>query len=351
MSTSEKLPLSPMLVQYLVGLCALKWDAHAVNIDVKLGDKVPDEASGTPRDVDVTVSVDTPDGVYAFKGYEVKNWSTPLDVSDVDGLVTKFNDMTSVTHRAIVSASGFTEPAVNKAKHHGVDLYVIKQWTKPLEEQFPDLAPMSGLAAEAIRTGNFNLVWPVQNYWLGVNAPPFHIPRDGTLFGANGKTHPRYKNFGAYAEAIVVRSTGILWSLKPILERVNPLVEAFRNRAPMPEEPQWPYAHTLDVASDEVYIRASDEKLHRVDTFTLYGELRWEQQPVLYCVMENVPTGEIFAGAVVAMSDAPGRMQAIVFPAEGRDLTISNVQLEEKHLNQIQELKIAVSEGNSSPTE
>ena len=54
MPASEKLPLSPMLVQYLVGLCALRWNADAVDIDVTLGDMVPDEASGTKRDVDVT---------------------------------------------------------------------------------------------------------------------------------------------------------------------------------------------------------------------------------------------------------------------------------------------------------
>ena len=42
-SSSHKLPLSPMLVQYLVGLCALKWDAGAVEVDVTLGDMVPDE--------------------------------------------------------------------------------------------------------------------------------------------------------------------------------------------------------------------------------------------------------------------------------------------------------------------
>jgi hypothetical protein len=95
MAPSEKLPLSPMLVQYLVGLCALKWNANAVNVDVTLGDMVPDDASGTKRDVDVTVTADTPDGVYAFKGYEVKHWSSPLDVADVEALALKLKDMPS----------------------------------------------------------------------------------------------------------------------------------------------------------------------------------------------------------------------------------------------------------------
>jgi hypothetical protein len=52
-----------MLVQYLVGLCALKWDANAVDVDVTLGDMVPDEAAGSSRDVDVAVKVNAADGV------------------------------------------------------------------------------------------------------------------------------------------------------------------------------------------------------------------------------------------------------------------------------------------------
>jgi hypothetical protein len=349
MPAPEKLPLSPMLVQYLVGLCVLKWNAEAVDIDVILGDMVPDEGSETERDVDVTVTVETPDGVYAFKGYEVKHWSTPLDVSDIDALVTKFDDMPSVTHRAIVSTSGFSEPAIKKAEHHGVDLYVIKPWTEPLETQFPDLAPMAGVPSSVINTLSFNLIWPGehQRYWLGVpGAPDFEIARDQTLFDTDGKKHPVYGDFGTYADAMVVRSVGILLHLKPIRDRVMPSIEAFRTRAPMPEEPRWPWAHTLDATSDDVYVHTSDGGLHRVDTFTLYGQLGWERGPVFHRVMEKVPTGEIFAGAVVAPSDVPGRMWAIIIPAEGRTWDIRQVQLETKHLNQIRELKLARPEDN-----
>src|ERR1700733_13555869 len=50
-----RLPLSPMLVQYLVGLCCLKWDPGAV--DVTIGEMVLDPAAGKQRDVDVTVTI------------------------------------------------------------------------------------------------------------------------------------------------------------------------------------------------------------------------------------------------------------------------------------------------------
>ena len=44
--------LTPMLLQYLVGLCCLRWDPGAV--DVTIGDMVLDTAAGKERDVDVT---------------------------------------------------------------------------------------------------------------------------------------------------------------------------------------------------------------------------------------------------------------------------------------------------------
>ncbi|OBH87973.1 hypothetical protein A5681_01350 [Mycobacterium scrofulaceum] len=346
MRRSEKLPLSPMLVQYLVGLCALRWDANAVDIEVTLGDMVPDEASETERDVDVTVTVNAPDGVYAFKGYEVKHWGNPLSVDDVDALVTKFNDMPSVTHRAIVSSSGFSESAIRKAQRHDLDLYTISPWTEPIASQFPDL-PMTGVPSEVFNTLVMNLVWPRQHqqHHLGVDAPLTEITGATTLFDRDGNEHPIYGDVGTMIEAMVVRSAGILWRLRPMQDRLEPYKQAFHARAtPMPEEPEWPYAHTLDTTNDGIYTRASDGNLYLINNFTLHGQLKWERQQVLHVAMQKVPTGEIFAGAVVGLSDVPGQMWAIVLPAEGRTLHFTRVQLERKHLNSIRELTIARQE-------
>ena len=143
-SVMSKYPLSPMLVQYLVGLCCLKWDPNAV--DVVIGDMVLDSAAGKLRDVDVTVTISEGGNVtHAFKAYEVKHEGAPLDVTIVEQLCLKLLDMPSVTHRAIVSASGFTSGAQSKAARHGVTLYGLRPWTRPLQEQFPALT-MRGTA-------------------------------------------------------------------------------------------------------------------------------------------------------------------------------------------------------------
>ena len=129
--------LFPMLVQYVVGLCALRNNPDAV--DVTVGDLVHDTAARKRRDVDVTVTLKEEDGsTRALKAYEVKREGKPLDVATVEQLCAKLRDMPEVTHRAIISASNFTESAINKAAAYRVELLVIKPWTKPIAEQFPD---------------------------------------------------------------------------------------------------------------------------------------------------------------------------------------------------------------------
>lgn len=125
------LNLRPMLVQYLTGLCCLH--ANADDVDIILGNMVLDDIAEKERDVDITVTCTGKDGVsYAFMAYEVKRESQPLDVSVIEQLCMKLQDMSSITHRAIVSASGYSEAARKKAVAHGVELYEFKPWNKPL---------------------------------------------------------------------------------------------------------------------------------------------------------------------------------------------------------------------------
>ena len=129
--------LTPMLVQYVVGLCCLRRNPDAV--DVTVGDLVQDVAANKPRDVDITVTLHEADGtVRAFKAYEVKREGAPLDVTTVEQLCMKLRDMPTVTHRAIVSASSFTDGAIAKAAAHDVQLFVLKPWIQPLADQFPE---------------------------------------------------------------------------------------------------------------------------------------------------------------------------------------------------------------------
>src|SRR5690349_12409994 len=107
-------------IHYLVGLLFHQFADD--DIDVELGTPVSDDVTGDPRDVDITVTCRAADGTRsAFKGIEVKHRGRPLTVEHVEQLVAKFNDLSEITHRAIVSSSGYTKTALEKARHHGVD--------------------------------------------------------------------------------------------------------------------------------------------------------------------------------------------------------------------------------------
>jgi Restriction endonuclease len=130
--------LTHMLVQYLVGPCCLRRNPDAVQVE--LGALVTDEASGKERDVDVTVTVRDDSGdSWAFKAFEVKDEKSSLDVNVVEQLCGKLNDMPSITHRAIVSSSGFINGAKRKAEHHGVDLYTLENGQIQLSLNSPGL--------------------------------------------------------------------------------------------------------------------------------------------------------------------------------------------------------------------
>ncbi|MDX2001360.1 MAG: restriction endonuclease [Chitinophagales bacterium] len=114
-------------VHYLVAF--LTRIAEGNEVELELGAMVYDNASEHERDIDVTIRRTSKDGTIAkYKGIEVKKHKRPLDVIQVEQLCMKFSDMPAITHKAIVSASGYTAPAVKKAKTHGVELLEIIDW-------------------------------------------------------------------------------------------------------------------------------------------------------------------------------------------------------------------------------
>ncbi len=56
----------------------------------------------------------------AFHGIEAEEHARPLDAADVEQLCAKFKDRPGPTSHAIVSASGYTKPAIRSARHHAV---------------------------------------------------------------------------------------------------------------------------------------------------------------------------------------------------------------------------------------
>jgi len=332
-----------MLVQYVVGLCALRNNTDAV--DVTVGDLVLDTAARKRRDVDVTVTLKEEDGsTRAFKAYEVKQEGKPLDVASVEQLCAKLRDMPDVTHRAIVSATNFSDGAINKAAAYDVALFVLKPWTKPIAEQFPDF-PNVGRPDDFLRSFESSLL-----YWIDVQlhvfisySQPIIWDASTPVFTARGGRHRKIANMGQLTNAMLQRSTEILFQLQPAQTVLRtfpcssvPNVEDFE------AGPAWPHTHTLQVESDKCFLKF-DDKFYIIHTVTINGNLQWRKRkriPQFY-VIEDVSGHEVFAGAALAdYGSDDGKMFAMIFPAKSRTLGLHQFQLNEKQRNMIRKLKI-----------
>lgn len=344
MPTKQNITLSPMLVQYLVGLCCLRYEPDAV--DITIGDMVRDEAASEERDVDVTVTVTDSEGEScAFKAYEVKREGSPLDVADVEALCQKLTDMPSISHRAIVSSSGFTKGAKAKASSHGVDLFWLRPWTRPLEEQFP-LLTMSGTADECFPMSQVLLCWKEFSFSLVARMAKgsFSVQPDDPLFDDAGNVHSKYKTFSQYTSELLLRSTEILFPIEPASSVMRTFPIPFTvPEGETPAGPPWPHTHTLDVKDDVVHIQ-TDKGICQLDFVTITGFLRWERSPNRgqYYVMESVPDGGAFAAALIAQELREGHMTCLVFSSKTREIGIHFVRLLEKHRNAIRRLKIDI---------
>ena len=337
--------LTPMMVQYLVGLCCLRHDPETV--DVTIGDMVLDEAAAKERDVDVTVTITDSDGeMSAFKASEVKHEGKPLDVVAVEQLILKLADMPKITHRAIFSSSGYTDGAQAKANKHGVDLYSMLPWDRPIEEDFPDF-PGVGTPGEFLSHFQSSLL-----YWAGwqsnfiATAGPesFSFNDETPVFSAEGKKHQEYSTMLEYLNAILMRSTGILCTQSPASNVLKTFPFNMHNEGEgYLAGPAWPHTHTLDLRNDDVYLQLEGQQPFRLDSVTISGHLQWRKRIIepQFHVFERVGDKAIFAGAAIADYGVDdGRMFAMIFPDKGREVGIHRFQIPEKQRNLIRGLKI-----------
>ena len=337
--------LTPMMVQYLVGLCCLRHDPDA--IDVTIGDRVMDHAAGKWRDVDVTVTLTGNDGkITAFKASEVKHEGKALDVTAVEQLILKLSDMPKITHKSIFSTSGYTDGARSKASSHGVELYTLKPWDRPISEDFPDF-PGGGTPGEFLAHTQSSLLYWVDHHMHFVSSggpPSFKITDDAPILSPDGKAHSAYATMLDYKNVLLMRSTGILCMKDPAYTVLNTFPCIMKEKG---EEylagPAWPHTHTLDLASDAAYLQLDDPAPFKLDLVTISGQLQWRKRVVdpEFRILERASDNSIYAGAAVADYGVDdGRMFAMIFPDKGRELSLHSFQIPDKQRNMIHELKI-----------
>ena len=214
-----------------------------------------------------------------------------------------------------------------------------------MEEQFPSFG-MKGLPKNVLRFSQNLLCWVDSKFQLLTpNATVrFNIQPGDNILGADGKIHPVYKTFEDVAQAIMQRSTEILFPLEPAqtLLRTFPPQQAYAESLFL-VRPPWPHTHTLDTGRDSLHIRV-EETIVQVEAITVTGYLQWQTQidTSLYYVLERVSDSEVFAGALVAQGTNDGEMFGFIISPSSETAGVHMIKLEEKHKNAIRKLKLAV---------
>ncbi|MFZ4799200.1 MAG: restriction endonuclease [Bacteroidia bacterium] len=127
--------LTPTDIHLIVGLFSKITTPN--DVDIVLGEMVYDFASKSKRDIDVTIKYKNEKGEeISFVGLQVKDHNRKLGSPEVEQLCLHFKDSKSIKKGGIISASGFTKPAINKAAHHKIDLYEFRNW----DHTFKDLS-------------------------------------------------------------------------------------------------------------------------------------------------------------------------------------------------------------------
>jgi hypothetical protein len=190
------------------------------------------------------------------------------------------------------------------------------------------------------------LCWP--SHQLSVIAREakgnFTVNDDDLVFGCTGAPHARFSSFAIYRQELLLRSTETLYSLEPATTVLRTFPVPFSAPAgEAPTGPAWPHTHTLDIAGDGVCVKTSSG-LHRLDVATISGQLQWQrsaEKPVYY-VIERVPDGSVFAGALISKDVREGQMTGLVFLPRTREISVHFVRLAEKHRNAIRRLKLDI---------
>jgi hypothetical protein len=339
--------LTPMHIQYLVGLCCLRRNPDAVEITV--GDSLYDPTADYDRDVDVTVIYLNEDGdSEAIAGFEVKRESRPLEVGDIEALVTKLNDIPNIKRKSIVSASGFSRPAVNKARAHRIDLFELVTWDAPISEGFPN-SSLNGKASEAVLFSANTLAW-INQVDIGVNLSKLFVngsqvllDSNPALFNKSGQKHQVHKDLSALVESVQLHVAKHLANSDEALSvRMTP------SSTPPNEWPDGPFGSPISVTKlrvpveIDVYLQSGDE-LIRIESVELSGSLQWfhHRQQANYYIMRRYDSDEVFAGAAVCAFPAKeGLLLAGILSPETDDILMKPINLTEKQMNMIRDLKI-----------
>lgn len=290
--------LTPMHVQYLIGLFCLRRNPEAV--DITVGDMLHDPAASIDRDVDVTVTYKDDAGASeAIAGYEVKREAEPLDVTRIEQLCIKLNDIPALKRRAVVSASGYSAAAAKKAAAHQIELYEFAPWQLPVQSQFEKMT-LIGTPADSFLFTEQQLLW-LDGVGVRFNSSTddHHRLKEAAAtnpqaLSADGNQHPEFTDLDQ-----VVRKTLANAAFQISQSPAAQAILMAPRTTPPNEQPDGPYGPPLSVPdvivplAAPVFIRVEGHGCIRIQDILFSGQLQWnvrraKQRFTLCVVMEHL---------------------------------------------------------------
>ena len=316
--------LSATDVHYLVGF--LISVSTPESVEIMLGDYVHDASIDKRRDVDVTVTYKDTDGsISAFMGIEVKKHSRPLNVTHVEQLAAKLKDMPDVSHRSIVSASGYTQPALRKAEAHGVDLFSLIPWKNPME----------GFEHIRIPPGFF-----IQHRTLNwVDGP--HI-----AFNPNEHVPDQIRN-KLTKQSRILKTDGECDNTCKTVQDLNrrmsqALLRTIMDREPIKSMSQDTKMNVkyLSRKIGDFYLDIKGEKLHLKEAL-IQGNVKWDEKTLWPDFKVLIKEGELspYVGCAIAeLSD--GNLIGFTVSHADRSLKLINIPLSDRNREKIRLLRL-----------
>lgn len=311
--------LTPTDTHYVAGLLTLS--SSPAGVEVEVGSMVTDTAAGITRDVDVTIKGKDHEGrVVILAGREVKAHGRPLDSTHVEQLACKLNDMPGLGSRGIVSASGYSAPAVHKAAKHGILLYDLVE----LDE--------SGTAFDHFRA---NKVTVTQSglEWFGplqahVNPRHHTSAEEKIVFAAKSpvrfqgkRRDPTCPNLEAFIRFMKIHAINELMKPWPTEERVHGCSK--------------PVHMVMNVSSYQAAVVTNGVRIP-IDQIVFDGEVRWrvETQDSRFMVLRLRGSAKPDAGCCVFETPAWG-LCGLVVSNTHREIRFMNIPVSDRKKRKI----------------
>lgn len=316
--------LSPTDVHLVSGFLLLVSKANPVQVE--LGSMVYDVAGGAERDVDVTFITQSDDGLtHCLAGFEVKKHTRPLDETHVEQLTRKMQDMPSIGVPGIVSASGYTKPALKKCAYHGVKPLTLKRWD-PTIPHF-----------EHISFENMGNVTVLETGWI--NAPNVTFTVAG-IFGS-----------GASVVTELLDERGEKHKLSSLQSLVDELIKqvpnAIEQNHPGIFDDLAPHPVHEVITLDDAPWMSVDGRLVQIEAMRIEGIVQRREHRIIpdYKVLSDEETGAPFTGCL--LSDSPtGHLFGLLVTSRDRSLQVFALTPEQRALRTIRRFPL----GSSSST-